>query len=212
MEAVSTTRALPRGPHRLSRQEVQASQLARLLVAILDLVTEQGFAATTITAIARRAGVAPNVFYEHFADREECFLAAYDQFVQALFQRLEAVRPSATEWDDFVHGLLSAYLGLLDEQPNAARAFLVEIDSAGPRARARRREVYQQAAVLLHRRHKALRRQNPALGALPERVFLGFVLAVRDLACDLIENEPSTPLRSLIPDVARWITASVHGA
>jgi AcrR family transcriptional regulator len=206
------TTTLPRGPHRLSRQEVQASQRTRLLAAIVDLVAERGYPETTITAITRGAGVSPNVFYEHFADREECFLAAYDAFSAALFARLEALTPSATDWHQFVGGMLEAYFGLLEDEPQVARAFLIEIDRAGPRARARRRAVFLAAADLLYRQHGALRRQDPSLGPLPERAFLGFVHATRDLACDVIEHGDPGAIRALIPDLAQWISASVQGA
>jgi AcrR family transcriptional regulator len=203
---------LPRGPHRLSREEVQASQRTRLLTAIVDLVAERGYADTTITAIARKAGVSPNVFYEHFADREACFVTAYDAFTATLFERMSRLVPSAPKWDDFINGMLESYFGLLEEEPNAARAFLVEIESAGPRARARRRSAYLTAAAFLHEQHDALRRQDPSLGPLPQLAFIGFVHATRDLACDVLEYEPETGLRALIPDLAEWITASFYGA
>jgi AcrR family transcriptional regulator len=203
---------LPRGPHRLSREEVQASQRTRLLTAIVDLVAERGYADTTITAIARKAGVSPNVFYEHFADREACFVAAYDAFTTTLFERMGRMVPSAVNWDDFIKGMLESYFGLLEEEPRAARAFLVEIEGAGTRARARRRAAYLTATAFLHEQHDALRQQDPSLGALPQRAFLGFVHACRDLACDVLEYEPETDLRALIPDLAAWITASVYGA
>jgi AcrR family transcriptional regulator len=203
---------LPRGPHRLSREEVRASQRTRLLAAIVDLVGDLGYADTTITAIARQAGVSPNVFYEHYADREECFIAAYDAFTATIFERLGRVVPSAAAWDEFVYAMLDGYFGLLEDEPKAARAFLIEVDGAGPRARARRRAVYLNAARLLAGQHDALRKQDRSLGPLPERAFLGFIHAARDLACDVIENEPSTSLRALIPDLALWISASVQGA
>jgi AcrR family transcriptional regulator len=204
--------ALPRGPHRLSREEVRASQRTRLLTAIVDLVAERGYADTTITAIARKAGVSPNVFYEHFADREACLVAAYDAFTATLFERMGRLVPSAAKWDDFINGMLESYFGLLEEEPKAARAFLVEIEAAGLQARARRRSAYLTAATFLQEQHDALRRQDPSLGPLPQRAFLGFVHATRDLACDVLEYEPETGLRALIPDLAEWITASIYGA
>jgi hypothetical protein len=62
--------ALPHGRHRLSREEVAASQRQRLLAAVTALVAERGYANLTITEVARRARVAPNRFYEHFSGRE----------------------------------------------------------------------------------------------------------------------------------------------
>ena len=69
---------LPRGPHRLAREEVLASQRGRMLAAIAEAVAEKGYAATTVADVVGRAGVSRKTFYEHFADKEECFLAAWD--------------------------------------------------------------------------------------------------------------------------------------
>jgi AcrR family transcriptional regulator len=183
-----------------------------MLTAIVDLVGDVGYAETTITAIARQAGVSPNVFYEHFADREECFIAAYDAFTELILERLSRMVPSATEWDAFVFGLLDAYYGLLEDEPKAARAFLVEVDIAGSRARARRRTVFFNSARMLAEQYAEVRQQDPSLGRLPDQAFLAFVHAVRDLACDAIETDPRASLRALIPGLAQWISAAIHGA
>ena len=204
--------ALPRGPHRLPRQEVAASQRTRLLAAVVDLVADKGYGAATITEIARRAGVSPNVFYEHFRDKEACYLAAYDVFAQTLLTRMLAEVPETAEWNEFVTSTLDAYLGTLEADLKVARAFLLEMDGAGPRARRRRREAYAAMAAVLAQRHALIRRRDPNLGPLPERVYFGFVHGVRELVCDALESRPRIPLTDLGPDVLRWITATVQGA
>ncbi|MHB8329134.1 MAG: TetR/AcrR family transcriptional regulator [Acidimicrobiales bacterium] len=119
---------LPRGPHGLSPEAVAASQRARLLAAVTSLVAEEGYAGTTITALARRAGVSPNVFYEHFAGKEECFLAAYDVFVERIVTAINGVIDGAQPWEAFVAGAVGAYLALLQDDPVACRAFVLEVE------------------------------------------------------------------------------------
>src|SRR3989442_12855138 len=75
-----TLPALPRRPHRLTRTEVAASQRTRLMAAFTELLAERGYAAVTIGELASRAGVSRAAFYEHFADKQACLLAAYDHF------------------------------------------------------------------------------------------------------------------------------------
>jgi AcrR family transcriptional regulator len=207
-----STASLPRGPHRLGREKVRTSQRTRLLAAFVDLVAERGYADTTITAVARLAGVSPNVFYEHFPDRESCFLSAYDDFAALVLDRLHHIRPDPAGFYGFILAMLDAYFGFLEDEPAAARAFLIEFDAAGPRARARRHATYAKVAGLLREQHEAMRRHDPSLGPLPERAFLGFVHAARELACDLLEQEQGASLRSLVPDLAIWVAASVAGA
>src|SRR6476659_5078578 len=100
--ATAPIRPLPRGPHSLSRDEVVASQRGRMIEAMAETVAEKGYAATTVADVVARAGVSRKTFYEHFADREECFLAAYDAAVDALFARVaERVATGAPEGDDW---------------------------------------------------------------------------------------------------------------
>src|SRR2546422_3600835 len=118
---------LPRGPHTLTREEVADSQRARLMAAVASVVSARGYAAATIAEISRRAGVSPKTFYEHFDDKLDCYLAAYDEFAAVLLARIgEALEAGAT-WDAFVTAALAAYLGALEREPDIARAFLVEI-------------------------------------------------------------------------------------
>jgi AcrR family transcriptional regulator len=207
-----TVAALPHGRHTLTREEVAASQRRRILAAVTELVAENGYANLTITEAVRRARVAPNRFYEHFSDKEECFLAAYDAFAQALLARLAAVTLAATDWQVFITTTLHAYLGTLDAEPACARAFLIETNGAGAEARRRRRDAYVAFAALIKERHELMRRHEPRLGPLPDSAYLGFVHAVRELACDSLERTPQRPLTELAPDIVRWLTATVLGA
>ena len=204
--------ALPRGPHWLTREQVATSQRTRLMAAIVDVVAERGYAAATIAAITRRAGVSPKTFYEHFKDKLDCFLASYQVFVETLMARMAAeVAPDAS-WHDFISSTLVAYLLTLEDNPSVARAFLIEMHGAGPVARRRRRKAYGELAALIKERHEAILQRDPTLGALPDGVYLGIAHGVREVVCDALEQRPRPRLIDLAPDMLLWITAMVDGA
>jgi AcrR family transcriptional regulator len=203
---------LPRGPHRLSREEVASSQRGRLLAAITGLVADRGYASTTITDLARAAGVSPNVFYEHFASKEECFLAAYEVFTTTLLTRVSDQVEPTDDWTAFLLGAADAYLSALEGDRPAARAFLLEMDAAGPEARRRRNNAWSAFAALLRDRHEQMRAHEPRLGALPERTYLGICLGVRALVCGALEESPPAPLTELTPDIVHWVIATIRGA
>ncbi len=205
-------RPLPRGPHKLTREEVAASQRERLLAAIASLVAEHGYATTTITDTARHAGVSPNVFYEHFNDKQQCFLAAYDVFADALLARVVEQTAPSSDWAEFIRNAAIAYLGALESERQAARAFLLEMDAAGPQARKRRHHAFAAFAAMLRERHAQIRVHDPSLGPIPERIYLGLVLGVRALICTALEEEGCFPLTDLVPDVMHWFLATIHGA
>src|SRR5262245_37375973 len=66
------------------RPALAGSQRERLLDATDELIAERGAAKASIEAIIKAAGVSSVTFYEHFRDKEECFLAAFDRAVEGL--------------------------------------------------------------------------------------------------------------------------------
>jgi AcrR family transcriptional regulator len=67
---------LPRGRSRLPLLVVRASQRERLLRSVIAAVAGSGYPAVTVADIVRRARVSRAAFYAHFADKQDCFLAA----------------------------------------------------------------------------------------------------------------------------------------
>lgn len=141
----SLARALPRGPHGLTRAEVESSQRARLLWAISEAVAEKGYTATTVTDIISRAKVSRTTFYQLFDDKLDCFLAANSASSEFLmlqltaeFHRIDQLRDISIQ-ERFIM-LLTSYLDSLTELAEFAKVFLVEIYAAGAPAVAQRRD------------------------------------------------------------------------
>jgi AcrR family transcriptional regulator len=129
---------LPRGRHGLPRRFIVHNQRERMLLAVAEAVAEQGFATTTVADIIARARLSRRTFYEHFADKEECFLAAYDTVVAQLLSAVEQAYEQAEGWTQKVHDGLETFLAYLAAEPAFARMCIVEVVAAGPEARSRR--------------------------------------------------------------------------
>lgn len=69
---------LPPGRPRLSRQEVARNQRERILHATASVAARSGYNATTVAEIIAEAAVDSRVFYAHFADRQQAFMAAHE--------------------------------------------------------------------------------------------------------------------------------------
>lgn len=143
---------LPRGRHRLTREEVVTSQRERMLVAMADAVAELGYARTPVAEVIRRAGVSRETFYEQFRNKEDAFLAAYDGAAMLvageLGEELGHVAASASV-SERLEAILTRYLEALASEPAVARTFLVEVYAAGPKALERRVEVQQRFVDLV---------------------------------------------------------------
>jgi AcrR family transcriptional regulator len=131
---------LPKGRHGLSRAFIVSNQRERLLDAIANVVAEKGYAATRVADITEYAGVSRKTFYELFADKETCFVAAYDAITGLLMDRMArglAAVPGGS-WEERVSALLGEFLRFLASEPAFARMCIVEVLGSGPTGLARR--------------------------------------------------------------------------
>lgn len=151
MQTRAVTRsALPRSPHASLREDIRATQRGRLLAGMADAVAERGYPATTVADVIARAGVSRKAFYEHFSDKQNCFLAVCDTGVEVLAGEIAASMQAARGWRARLDALLDTYLAVLADEPAFARAYLVELWAAGPAG-------LERQAATIERFHAVLR-------------------------------------------------------
>jgi AcrR family transcriptional regulator len=131
-QAPGAPEVLPRGPHGLARDVVLASQRGRLLSAFVALAAERGVAAVTISDIVRRAGTAKRTFYEHFTDKDDCFLQAFEGASGLMVGTV--VDAVAAEPDPIARIEVGtrAYLDALLEHPEVTILFHTHMRAGGP--------------------------------------------------------------------------------
>jgi AcrR family transcriptional regulator len=122
------------------RPILAGGQRERLLDATEALIAERGAAKTSIEAIVKRAGVSSVTFYEHFRDKDECFVAAFDRAAGELRAIAMETIPEGASWDVRVEAVLGGLLDVLDAEPARARLCFVEAQKDGPRMRVRYEE------------------------------------------------------------------------
>ncbi|CAL9477507.1 hypothetical protein HMPREF1486_05665 [Streptomyces sp. HPH0547] len=77
----------------MARWQPGAAQ--RLVVAAVDLFTEQGYDATTVTQIAERAGVTRSTFFRYFSDKREVLVAGQETLSRLLADGITEAPASA---------------------------------------------------------------------------------------------------------------------
>src|SRR4051794_17675081 len=153
---IDPPRVLPRGRHRIGREVVLASQRGRLIEGIVAAVAEKGNAAATVGDVVGRAGVSRKTFYEHFTDKLECFLAAYDAGVEVLLANMQAAWEGPGSFAERQQAAVDAFLRTLVAAPDFARTFLIEALAAGPAALERRAAVHARVAAQMWAAHAGL--------------------------------------------------------
>jgi AcrR family transcriptional regulator len=186
-------RRLPRGTHGLDRDVVEASQRTRLLEAVGRAVGERGYGAATIDDVVRRAGVSKKTFYEHFADKQDCFLAAYEAASEELLERVREAHAAQEDWLERTRAGIRAYLRWLAAEPALARVFLIEVAAAGPQALERRERLRDRYAELIRER------RGDGSPRLPIEVLHPVVAAVDDVVVRHIREHGAEDLPALEP-------------
>jgi AcrR family transcriptional regulator len=192
-------RRLPRGTHGLDPGVVAASQRTRLLEAVGRAVAEKGYPGATIDDIVRGAGVSKKTFYEHFRDKLDCFLAAYEAASDELLARLREAQSSGEGWLERTRAGIGAYLRWLAAEPALARVFLIEVAAAGPVAAERRERLRDRYAEVLRELQDDARAKSPALPRLPDEVFHALVAAIDEVVVRRIRESGGADLPELEP-------------
>ncbi|WP_370290865.1 TetR/AcrR family transcriptional regulator [Nocardioides sp.] len=202
--------ALPRGKHRLPREEVVAIQRERVMIAAVELLAAHGYRGTAARDVCVRAGVSLTAFYENFADRDQMLFTAYDRFIDVLLARLVGVSGAGSTWGAYVEEVIGAYFETLASDLVVARAFQVEMDAMGRPARARRRAALTGLADLLRTKHLEW---DPMAGdRIPAAAYLTGVYGSRQAASDALDVEPADDeatrarLRVVQGDAVDWVT------
>jgi len=208
------TVSVPRGRHAPPLEVRLSVQRRRLFVAASAVFARLGYAEASAEAIAREAGMSKATFYEHFANKEECILALFEEAVtEVMLAMAGAQQPEEhATYEERVAAGVRAFLAVLAEYPDSARTLLVEIIGAGPRAMERRDAVLEAFADGLYRDNRAA---APPLGAptfaTPDDAFAVIGAAVELVSRHLRTGRPAD-VRHLEPVIARLMLGALDRA
>jgi AcrR family transcriptional regulator len=203
----TTPPTLPRGRHVLSRDEVTMAQRERMLIAATELLAGSGYRGFGVREICSRAAVSRAAFYECFADKDACVYAAYDRFIAVFLAHLAESGAAGTDWAGCVRAFVASYLGTLQRDLVAARAFQVEMDALGRAARERRRAALTELAGFV----RTLRsdRFPGTADRVPFSAYLGAIHALRQSASDALDASGEPDLTSLVDELSGWLCRMV---
>jgi AcrR family transcriptional regulator/DNA-binding MarR family transcriptional regulator len=159
------------------RSGVAEIQRARMITALIELARERGAGGVTVAHIVARSGVSRRTFYELFADRDDCFLAALDMAVEQAAQYVLPSYRTPGAWRKQIRAGLSGLLEFLEDEPGMGALCVVDALGAGPRAIERRAEVVDALIDAVHEgRHEVRGSARPT--RLTAEGVVGAVLAV----------------------------------
>lgn len=205
--AVAASPRLPAGRHGLPREFIVQNQRERIVTALVDTVAERGYNATTVANITKAASVSRRTFYEHFADKEACFLAAYEMVADHIAAAMRSAAESFEDWPQQVRAALATMLSFLAGEPELARLCMIEPIAAGGEIAARHRASMEGLVQILKAGRPGHSGERPLPEATEETLVGGVVsLIVREISAGRTEQ-----LEALLPDLVELTLAPYVG-
>jgi AcrR family transcriptional regulator len=145
-------RRLPTGAHALDPEEVSRDQRERLQTALIELIAERGYQAVRILDLTKLARVSRPTFYSLYTDKEQLFLAAYDEIAKRTANTIIAAYSAPGAPGERLRAAMRAFAELAAAEPEMVSLMVLGAFGAGP---------------------KALERRNHTLGALEHSIRVG---------------------------------------
>lgn len=189
----------------LPREFVATHKRRRMMDAVAELTSENGYEATKIADIVRRAGVARKTLYDNFDGKEDLFLSAVNTTLLEMRVAIEEACEEATDSPEaaIVAGL-EALLEFVAEHPAAAKMCMLEAISATPSSA----RLYDAG---VHDCVELLRANAPAEAGLPETIEESLVGGVAWILQLKIRKGEAEQAPELLPELSQFVLAPYLG-
>lgn len=193
----------------LPREFVAAHKRRRMMDAMAELCAEQGYEATKVADIVRRAKVARKTLYDNFAGKEELFLACFDTTVAeaeaAVDASCDAAGPAdGSAWGPRMEAGLEAFLAFVAANPAAAQLCVVSAQGASPVAADRYDEAVERFVT-------RLRDSAPAGANRPQTLEEALVGGLAWIVHQQIRGAGAGSAAELLPELREFMLTPYQG-
>jgi AcrR family transcriptional regulator len=189
-----------------------AGHRERLIAAMAASIEEKGYRDTTVADVVRIARTSRRNFYEHFADRDACFLALFDATNETMMREIaDAVQPDRP-LDEQVDRAVDAYIDNVAATPALYRSFVRELPGLGQAGADRGLATLERFAEMLVGFVESGRRAQPELTLRPLTMDSAIIIVggLRELL--VIALQRGRDMRELRASAGQTIKAILGGA
>jgi AcrR family transcriptional regulator len=197
----------PSGIRSLPSDLVSAVQRERLLAGMLRATAELGYREVSVQEVLDRAGVSRPTFYEHFENKEACFLAAFDAAASRLRRRIDTAAGNGEGWRERLRLGLEELLNFASEDSDAAMSLIVDGRAACPDALTRRDDLLDHVSS-----GRAGWGRADAAGAAPSAIAAaGIVGGIEALLYSRLNRGEADDVQSLLPSLMYFAVLPYEG-
>jgi AcrR family transcriptional regulator len=149
----------------------------RLIAAMAAAIEAQGYRDTTVADVVRIARTSRRNFYEHFEDRDACFLALFDATNEAMMRQIAAAVHPDRPLGEQVDAAVDAYIANVSEQPALYASFVREIPALGQGGAERALATLERFATMMVALVDSGRAVQPDIGARPLTMDTAIIIA-----------------------------------
>jgi AcrR family transcriptional regulator len=207
-EGTGRVRAVESLPHSPKLELVNSPKREKILEGMLEAVGAEGYDATSVRTVLDRTGLYRQAFYDHFPDKDTCYLAALEMGIVRLEEEATQGAASEDSWRGKLRGGLGGLLDRLDTEPDFGRGVIVEVHGAGPEALARRAEAMKKAADFIDMaRGEAGDAESP-----PQIAPEGIVAGIHAIVHSRLSTGANDGFRQLLPEFMYFAVLPYFGA
>jgi AcrR family transcriptional regulator len=175
---------------------------------MLEAVGAKGYDATSVRTVLDQTGLYRQAFYDNFADKDACYLAALEMGIRRLETVVTRAAASEESWRGQLRAGLGALLDWLDAEPDFGRGVIVEVHAAGPEALSRRAEAMKRAADFIDlAREEADESESP-----PQIAPEGIIAGIHAIVHSRLSTGASEGFRGLLPEFMYFAVLPYFGA
>lgn len=187
---------------------VSSPKRQRILDGMLEAVGSDGYERTSVRTVLDRTGVYRQAFYDSFADKDECYLQAFDAGLERLERQMRDAAAGESAWTAQLRAGLGAFLDFLDAEPDVGRALIVEVHAAGPEAMAKRTAAMRRVHDFLDRARAGVDSSEAPPPIAPEGIAAGIHAVVHSR----LATGAGDGFRQLLPEFMYFAVLPYFGA
>lgn len=187
---------------------VTSPKRQRILDGMLETVGADGYDAASVRAVLDRTGLYRQAFYDNFADKDECYLEAFDVGVARVEALARKAAASEKGWRAKLRAGLGAILDYCDAEPDVSRAIVVEVHAAGQEALSKRTEAMKRAADFIDSVRSETEESRTPPQIAPEAIVSGIHAVVHSR----LSTRGEGGFRGLLPEFMYFAVLPYFGA
>lgn len=111
----------------MARHDIKEARKDNIIDAALQVFAQKGYADTTMTDIAKKAGVSTPVLYGYFKTKEDLLFEIPEKFTAEPIKIAEYVAPYIRGAEAKIRAIIQGYLTIYDENPLYASLVMLEL-------------------------------------------------------------------------------------